>query len=50
LHVHPTTDVLLRYISPEIEWEFAGVDERWREGVKVIFRKRAEGGIQHGGR
>jgi len=50
LHVHPTTDVLLRYISSEIEWEFAGVDERWREGVKVIFRKRAEGGIQHGGR
>ena len=49
LHVHPATDVLLRYISPEIEWEFAGIDERWREGVKVIFRKRAKGGIQHGG-
>jgi hypothetical protein len=43
LHVHPTTDILLRYISPEIEWEFAGIDERWREGVRVIFRKRAEG-------
>jgi hypothetical protein len=42
LHVHPTTDVLLRYISPEIEWEFAGIDERWREGVKVIFRKRSK--------
>ena len=40
LHVHPTTDVLLRYISPEIEWEFVGIDERWREGVKVVFRKR----------
>jgi hypothetical protein len=40
LHVHPATDVLLRYISPEIEWEFAGIDERWREGVKVVFRKR----------
>ena len=48
LHVHPTTDILLRYISPEIEWEFAGIDERWREGVKVIFRKRAESGIHHG--
>jgi hypothetical protein len=43
LHVHPATDVLLRYINPEIEWEFVGVDERWREGVKVVFRKRAEG-------
>jgi hypothetical protein len=41
LHVHPTTDVLLRYISSEIEWEFVGIDERWREGVKVVFRKRA---------
>ncbi|HTS36762.1 MAG TPA: hypothetical protein VMH04_13890 [Candidatus Solibacter sp.] len=40
LHVHPATDTLLRYVSPDIEWEFAGIDERWREGVKVIFRKR----------
>ena len=39
-HVHPATDVLLRYINPEIEWEFVGIDERWREGVKVVFRKR----------
>ena len=39
-HVHPATDVLLRYIAPEIEWEFVGVDERWREGIKVVFRKR----------
>jgi hypothetical protein len=42
LHVHPATDVLLRYISPEIEWAFVGIDERWREGVKVVFRKRPE--------
>ncbi len=40
LHVHPATDVILRYISPEIEWAFVGIDERWREGVKVVFRKR----------
>jgi len=42
LHVHPSTDTLLRYLSPEIEWEFVGIDERWREGVKVVFRKRRE--------
>jgi hypothetical protein len=42
LHVHPATDILLRYISPEIEWELVGIDERWREGVKVVFRKRPE--------
>jgi hypothetical protein len=47
LHVHPATDVLLRYIAPEIEWEFVGIDERWREGVKVVFRKRAER-MRHG--
>lgn len=41
LHVHPATDTLLRYIAPEIEWEFVGIDERWREGIKVVFRKRA---------
>lgn len=40
LHVHPATDTILRYISPEIEWALAGIDERWREGVKVVFRKR----------
>ena len=42
LRVHPSTDVLLRYLSPEIEWTLAGIDERWREGVKVVFRKRSQ--------
>jgi len=44
LHIHPTTDTLLRHLSPEIEWQFVGIDERWREGVKVVFRKRSQGG------
>ncbi|MGA8869193.1 MAG: hypothetical protein WB510_19615 [Candidatus Sulfotelmatobacter sp.] len=48
LHVHPATDALLRYLSPEIEWEFVGIDERWREGVKVVFRKRSETREQRG--
>ena len=47
LHVHPATDILLRYISPEIAWEFVGIDERWREGVKVVFRKRPERRSNH---
>lgn len=46
LHVHPQTDVLLRYISPVIDWEFVGIDERWREGVKVVFRKRPEARVR----
>ncbi|HEY1660571.1 MAG TPA: hypothetical protein VGG14_19625 [Candidatus Sulfotelmatobacter sp.] len=48
LRVHPATDTLLRYVSPDIEWQFVGIDERWREGVKVVFRKRPERGIKHG--
>jgi hypothetical protein len=40
LHVHPATDTILRYLSPRIEWELLGIDERWREGVRVVFRKR----------
>ena len=47
LHVHPTSDALLRCLSPKIHWEFVGIDERWREGVKVVFRKRAEQQIHH---
>jgi len=43
LHVHPATDTLLRYISPEVDWVLLGIDERWREGLSVIFRKRHSG-------
>ena len=40
LHVHPATDTLLRYLSPEIEWTLVGIDERWRNGIRMVFRKR----------
>ena len=40
LHVHPATDTLLRYISPEIEWILLGIDERWRKELRIVFRKR----------
>jgi hypothetical protein len=40
LRVHPAVDAVLRYFSPGIEWHLIGVDERWREGVRVIYRKR----------
>ena len=43
LHVHPATDILLRYISPAVQWTLVGIDERWRKEVKVIFRKRTAG-------
>ena len=41
LHVHPATDTLLNYISSEIDWILVGIDERWRHGVRPVFRKRA---------
>jgi hypothetical protein len=40
LHVHPATDTVLHYVSAEIDWTLAGIDERWRDQVRVIFRKR----------
>ncbi len=46
LHVHPATDTLLHYISPAVDWVLLGIDERWREGVRVVFRKRPAHGIQ----
>jgi hypothetical protein len=48
LRVHPAVDTVLRYFSPEIEWMLAGLDERWRDGVRVIFRKTSERRQKHG--
>jgi hypothetical protein len=39
LHIHPATDTILRYLSPEVDWSLIAVNERWREGIKVVFRK-----------
>jgi len=39
LRVHPATDVLLRYVSPRVEWTLLQVDEHWREEVRVVHRK-----------
>jgi len=41
LHVHPAVDILLRYFSSQIEWMLVGIDERWRDGIRVIHRKCA---------
>lgn len=39
LRVHPAVDTVLNYFSPEIRWTLVGLDERWREGIRVVFRK-----------
>jgi hypothetical protein len=39
LRVHPSVDTVLRYFAPMIEWSLVGIDERWRESIRVIYRK-----------
>jgi hypothetical protein len=39
LRVHPAVDKILPYFAPEIQWTLVGIDERWREGIRVVFRK-----------
>ena len=41
LRVHPATEVVLRYLSPRIEWTLVALDERWRQQIKVVWRKRS---------
>lgn len=36
---HPATDTILRYLNEEIEVTRVGVNETWRQGVQVVFRK-----------
>ncbi len=40
LRIHPATEVVLQYISPEIDWTLVALDERWRDQVRVVYRKR----------
>jgi len=39
LRFHPATDVLLRYVSPEVEPVRVGLNEEWRRGIQVVFRQ-----------
>jgi len=41
LRIHPATETVLRYLSPRVEWELVALNERWREEIKVIWRKRS---------
>ncbi len=43
LRVHPATEVVLRYLSPRVEWVLVALDERWRAKVKAVWRKRSGG-------
>ncbi|MGA8728766.1 MAG: hypothetical protein WB608_08445 [Terracidiphilus sp.] len=41
LRIHPANEPVLRYFSPEVEWELIALAEHWRTELKVIFRKRS---------
>ena len=41
LRLHPAVEIVLRYLSPRVEWTLLGLDERWRGGIRVVFRKRS---------
>jgi hypothetical protein len=41
LRIHPANEPVLRYFSPEIEWELVALSEHWRRELKIVFRKRS---------
>jgi hypothetical protein len=41
LHIHPATETILRYLSPRVEWSLLALDERWRQEIRVVWRKQS---------
>lgn len=41
LRIHPANLPVLRYLSPEVEWDLIALSEHWRNELKIIFRKRS---------
>jgi len=39
LRFHPTTDDLLKYLSPELDIVRVGLAESWRRGLRVVMRQ-----------
>ncbi len=43
---HSTTERILRYFRPSIRVVKVGVNQRWRDGVRVLFRRTLEAGTE----
>src|SRR6185437_14679192 len=43
LRIHPANEPVLRFFSPQIEWELIALSEHWRRDLSVVFRKRPGG-------
>jgi hypothetical protein len=41
LRIHPANEPVLRYFSPQVEWELIALSEHWRRELKIVFRKRS---------
>jgi len=41
LRIHPANEPVLRYFSPQVEWELIALTEHWRRELTVVFRKRS---------
>lgn len=41
LRIHPATEIVLRHISPRVEWTLVAIDERWRQEIRVIWKRRS---------
>lgn len=41
LRIHPANEPVLRFFSPQVEWELIAVSEHWRRDLSVVFRKRS---------
>ncbi len=42
LRIHPANQPVLRYLSPEVEWELIALSEHWRRELNIVFRKRPD--------
>jgi hypothetical protein len=39
LRFHPSTDILMRYLTPELEIVRVGLSESWRRGIRIVMRQ-----------
>ena len=39
LRFHPASEIVLRFLSPEVELVRVGLNEHWRQGLQVVFRQ-----------
>ena len=40
LEIHPSTETILRYFSPQIPWTLIALDQRWRQRIRPVWRRR----------